>query len=147
MTPSPAARARRFGRHAAKSATPHAKRGEEELQSTRAPDALMIGASRASSASRKASVSAGERQIAVAARSKNFALRSSLSSAFFDNSDRRGIASGGSLAGPVSVVHELMSKPGSVSAIAGTSGTTGVLSFEVTPSARTLLTRYCAKAP
>jgi hypothetical protein len=34
MTPPPASRARRFGRHAAKSATPHAKRGEEGLLSS-----------------------------------------------------------------------------------------------------------------
>ena len=55
--------------------------------------------------------------------------------------------SGGSFAGPVSVVHDLISKPGSVSAIAGTSGTTGVRSFDVTPSARTFFARYCTRAP
>ena len=91
----------------------------------------MIGASRASSESRKARVSAGERQMAVAAWSKNLALRSSLSSAFFDNSDSRATISGGSFAGPVNVVHELMSKPGRVSAMAGTSGTTLHLSGEL----------------
>ena len=48
------------------------------------------------------------------------------------------MTSGGSLAGPQSVVHDTMSKPGRVSAIIGISGATAVRLAEVTASAREL---------
>src|SRR5579883_2198103 len=107
----------------------------------------MIGARRASSESRKASVSAGVLHHAVVARSAYFAFRSLLSSAFLDSSDRRSITLAGSFAGPVRVVHEIMSMPGSVSAVAGTSGATDVRLVEVTPSGRTLPARDWVKVP
>jgi len=43
------------------------------------------------------------------------------------------------------VVHDTMSKPGSVSAIAGISGATGVRLAEVTAIGRTLPARDCGR--
>lgn len=59
----------------------------------------------------------------------------------------RPTTSRGMPAGPHRQVQEDMSKPGSVSAMAGVSGTTGLRASEVTPSARTRPSRACASAP
>ena len=92
-------------------------------------------------------MSFGVSQNAVAPCCSNDAFTRGLSSAFLASSEHFSTIAGGRPAGPQMPPHEVISKPGSVSAMVGMSLAAGWRSLEVTATPRTLPPRIRLSGP